>query len=406
MKVLLSEGASPSARHSAYLLGSAGHTIDICDPQRLCLARFSRFVHHCYRCPAFAARPAEYLEWIRGRIDDGGYDVLFPVHDQVLLLAKYRNRFLDVGLAVPSFESVRTVQSKPGFARKLEELGLPQPSFVLARTARELEPPWGFPCFVKTAYSTAGQGVWRVENRSELANTAERLAAVGCLNAEKEALVQQPGVGEMSVVQAVFQDGKLVGIHCYRTSGGGVGGSPHVRESVSHPVVVEHLQTLGRSLSWHGALHAEYFYESATRRVQFIELNPRIGETFNATLAGVNLCELMLQVSCGATIKQLQVSRPGVRSHNLMLRLLGVAEQGLGRRRVLSEMVSSLRRQNEYANSEEELMRMSDDLPSLLPTTWVALQLLALPGCARRIVHTAMQNVSLSEAAVREMIDM
>ena len=350
--------------------------------------------------------PAEYLEWIRGRIDDGGYDVLFPVHDQVLLLAKYRNRFLDVGLAVPSFESVRTVQSKPGFARKLEELGLPQPSFVLARTARELEPPWGFPCFVKTAYSTAGQGVWRVENRSELANTAERLAAVGCLNAEKEALVQQPGVGEMSVVQAVFQDGKLVGHsllshlwwRCRRKSPCPRKRQPSCRGRTPANV--------GRSLSWHGALHAEYFYESATRRVQFIELNPRIGETFNATLAGVNLCELMLQVSCGATIKQLQVSRPGVRSHNLMLRLLGVAEQGLGRRRVLSEMVSSLRRQNEYANSEEELMRMSDDLPSLLPTTWVALQLLALPGCARRIVHTAMQNVSLSEAAVREMIDM
>ena len=340
------------------------------------------------------------------RIADGDYDVLFPVHDQVFLLAKFRDRFANIGLAVPPFASVRTVQSKPGFARCLDELCLPQPAYQLARTAQELEPRWGFPCFVKAAYSTAGQGVWRAEDRSDLENAAARLTAAGYLNGEKEALVQQPGNGQMCVAQAVFQTGRLVGAHCYRTTSGGVGGSPYVRESVGHPVVIQHLQTLGQSLRWHGALHVEYFFDATNGSVQFIELNPRIGETLNATLAGVNLCELMLQVSRGIKIDELHVSRPGVRSHNLMLRLLGVAQQGLGRRRVLAEMAAAICRRNEYARSQEELMRIADDLPSVLPTAWIALQLLVSPSRVESIVQGAMKGVSLSEAAVQEMIDM
>jgi len=406
LTILLSEGASPSARHSAYILGASGHAVDVCDAQRLCLARFSRCVHRYHRCPAFVACPADWLQWMRKQIDRGGYDVLFPVHDQVYLLAKFRDRFRDVGLAVPPFEAVRTIQSKPAFARQLEKIGLPQPAYVLARTAKELEPPWGFPCFVKAAYSTAGQGVWFVKTPAELARAAEQLHARGNLNGEKEVIVQQPGRGELSVVQAVFQEGKLIGVHSYRTPGGGVGGSSYARESVSHPTVIEHLQTLGRKLSWHGALHAEYFYDTQGDKAEFIELNPRIGETLNAALAGVNLCDLMLKISLGESVNQLQVSRPGVRSHNLMLRLLGVAEQGLGRRRVLYEIIQSLQRRNEYAESEEELVRISDDLPSLLPTAWIALQLIAQPSRVRGIVRAAMQSVSLTEAAVREMDSM
>ena len=50
-RVLVSEGSSLSAREAITALGMAGHRVGVCDPDPLCLGRFSRFVTHYYRCP-------------------------------------------------------------------------------------------------------------------------------------------------------------------------------------------------------------------------------------------------------------------------------------------------------------------------------------------------------------------
>ena len=52
IRVLLSEGSSLSARHTISALGRRGYILDICDPNPLCLGRFSKFVRSFYRSPA------------------------------------------------------------------------------------------------------------------------------------------------------------------------------------------------------------------------------------------------------------------------------------------------------------------------------------------------------------------
>jgi hypothetical protein len=315
LKILLTEGSSVSARQTIYALAPLRPILDVYDPNpHFCLARASWYVRGCHRCPPFAADPSGYFRCLLDRLRAGRYDVLLPVHDQVYLLARFREALGGrVGLAVPEFEALAQVQSKVAFARLLDALGLPQPpSRVVAScdALRSLDPP----CYFKLPYGTAGRGVWHVRDAAEAERRASMFEREGLLGEGREILVQQPAPGTLCVAQSVFQQGRLVAAHTYRARGLGVGGSAWARVGVTHPVVLEHLRRLGGHLRWHGALMLDYFHDDATGRPSYIEANPRIGETMNATLSGVNLCALLVEVSLGRHVASLPPGRDGVRT--------------------------------------------------------------------------------------------
>jgi hypothetical protein len=402
LRILLSEGSSTSARQTLYALGRAGHVLDLCDPQALCLGRFSRYVRAWHRCPPFAADPGGYLGFLEGRLRRGRYDVLFPVHDQVYLLARCRERLARyAGLAVPDFAAVEQVQSKAAFVRLLRALGLPHPPTEVAAGLGGLRRPWAYPFYLKLAYGTAGRGVWLVRDAAELARVAAALPALGVRADGPELLVQQPARGTFCVAQAVFRRGALLAAHCYRSRASGVGGSARARESVCHAVVAEHLTRLGARLAWHGALHLEYFHDPDTGEVSYIEANPRIGETLNATLSGTNLCELLVSVSLDRPAPWPAPSLPGVRTHSLLSGLLAAAEGGAGRAALLAELWQAWTGRGVYRGGQDELTRPGEDPTSLLPALAVTLQLLAAPGRARRLIGQAVENYALTDAAAR-----
>src|SRR5260370_38102067 len=77
LRILLSEGSSLSARQAITVLGLAGHWIEICDSDPLCIGRFSRFVRRWHRCPGLGVDPEGYLAFVLDRTGNGGFDVLF-----------------------------------------------------------------------------------------------------------------------------------------------------------------------------------------------------------------------------------------------------------------------------------------------------------------------------------------
>src|SRR4051812_21493723 len=86
LRVLLSEGASTSAREAITILGITGHLVEVCDPDAHCLARFSRFVSRFHRCPGLARDPAGFLTFIETLLKAQRFDVLLPIHEQGFLL--------------------------------------------------------------------------------------------------------------------------------------------------------------------------------------------------------------------------------------------------------------------------------------------------------------------------------
>jgi len=174
------------------------------------------------------------------------------------------------------------------------------------------------------------------------------------------------------------------------------------RVSATHRDVQSHLQTLGQHLDWHGAVFLDYFYD-ADQGPQYIEANPRIGETVNATLSGVNLCEQLIRVSAGEPVEPLPLGRTGVRSHSGFMILMAAAKEGATRRDLIRESWACLTNKGLYRSSEDELTRPRQDWLSLLPATATTLQLLVHPGRAKRLVNKAVENYSLPDAMVRKI---
>jgi predicted ATP-grasp superfamily ATP-dependent carboligase len=381
MRILLSEGASTSAREAITALGLRGHHLEVCDPDPHCLGRFSRFVREFHRCPPLGTDPQGYLAFILDRISSGQFDVLLPIHEQGLLFAKARARIArHVAVALPSFESYVRAHNKLGFSQILSELDLPQPATRVVAGAKELMAAKRLPMVLKTPVGTASRGTWIVNDDAQLQKAVAEIEAIDGFG---ESLIVQDVVhGDHQQCQAVFADGRLVASHAYRQIARGAGGGTAIKESVNHPIVRGHLVRIGEYLRWHGALSLDYIVDQASGTPYYFDCNPRLVEPMNAVFAGLDLVDVLLQVSRGETAISAAGSNSGVRTHLALQALFGCAARDESRLSVLRECWKLLARRDPYAGSREELTPVTVDWMSFVPPTVSALWLLATPSAA------------------------
>jgi predicted ATP-grasp superfamily ATP-dependent carboligase len=406
VSVLLSEGSSLSSRQTISALGPLGYQLDVCDSNSFCLGRFSRFARHFYRCSAWVENAEHYLKLIFKRLELGRYDVLLPVHDQAFLFSAVRDQLASkVGIALTEFRNFALLQSKATFAQLLESLGLPHPPTWLIQSPSQLEAMDKFPYYVKAPYSTAGRGVWRINNAEERSAATGALRKQGLFHGTTDIVVQGVAEGLLSQAQAVFEHGRLIAVHCTSQQAEGIGGSQSARLSVNHPTVRMHLEKLGNHLRWHGALALDYFFDSATGQPNYIEANPRLVEPMNAALSGVNLAEILVRLSLGESFKEapVKIGRIGVRSHSIMATLLGLAARGGSRCQLLTEASSAVFKRGVYKGSQEDLTPITKDWQSLIPLVFVGLQLLISPARARHIAGHAVSTYALTQEAVEKI---
>jgi hypothetical protein len=372
MRVLLSEGASTSARQAITALGLNGHDIEVCDPNPLCLGRFSRFVSRFHRCPGLAADPRGYLSFILDRIAGERFDVLLPIHEQGFLFARMHEQILPhVAVALPSFDSYERAHSKIGFSRLLSELDLPQPGTRFVASAEEILRIESFPFVLKAAIGTASRGTWVINNRGELQAATDELQRSGAL--AESVLVQELAAGHVEHAQAVFCQGVLVGFHGYRQLSRGAGGGDAAKISVLRPTVRSHMARVGEHLRWHGALSLDYILQGTVPL--YIDCNPRLVEPMSAFLAGLDLTDPLLRVSRGDRISSATGSQQGVRT-------LGSAMRDQRRSSLLRECWLLLTNRGAYRASREELTPVRWDWLSVIPLIVAALWLLVRPAAA------------------------
>jgi predicted ATP-grasp superfamily ATP-dependent carboligase len=409
LSILMTEGSSISARQALYALGPH-HTIDILDPASLCQCRFSRFVRRWYRCPSYATDPCGYLAFLHERLKTGRYDVLFPPHEEVYLLSRVRDALArQVALAVPEFNAVTQLFSKLNFLALVNELQLPHPEAAIITDRAELDRWSDFPRFVKLDMGTAGQGVKLVHDRGELQSALRLFEERGVWQNGTPLILQRPAEGHQTVARAVFNQGQLVAVDMNEMRLCGVGGSAVARKSCYYPAVVDDLRRIGTRLNWHGPLFLDFFRNEATGAPSYIEANPRIGDTANATLSGINLCQSVLDVAMGkatlldqSEIQNPKSGIPPVRSHQGFLILMSRALVGANRRALVGEMWRQLRGSGLYEHSHEEMTRPKQDWLSTIPYAWIAGQLLASPKRAAKLVRGTVDNYALTaEAAQR-----
>jgi predicted ATP-grasp superfamily ATP-dependent carboligase len=405
LRVLVSEGNSTSAREAITILGLAGHFVEVCDPSRYCLARFSRFVRKFHHCPPMRDDPAGFLRFIEELLAKRHFDVLLPIHEQGFLFARVRQRLeRQVALALPGFESYRIVHGKAGFSRRLDALGLPQPATRIVKSTDELRDAVKFPCVVKTSVGTASRGVWLVRNEADLEGAVQELRALGAIANDTfadEMLVQEFVAGATEKAQAVFCRGKLIGFHAYRQIAAGAGGGEAIKQSVSRRQIRDFVTRIGESLAWHGALSVDCVLGDDDATPRFIDCNPRLVEPMSAYLAGIDLVALLLGVSCGETPAVAGEGRVGVRTHLAMQVLLGCASRGGTRRDILRESWRMLTGSGPYAESVEELTPVRLDWISAVPLAMTAMLLLVAPKRANVLARSGWGSHLLDPGSIR-----
>ncbi|MPZ40352.1 MAG: hypothetical protein GEU95_20300 [Rhizobiales bacterium] len=399
MRILLSEGASTSAREAITALGLRGHHVEVCDPDPHCLGRFSRFVRKFHRCPPLGADPQGYLAFILELISGRQFDVLLPIHEQGLLLARARTQIArHVAVALPSFDSYLRAHNKLGFSEILSELGLPQPATRVVGKVKQLLEVKRFPMVLKTPVGTASRGTWIVTDDAQLKNAVSEIEAV---NGFADGLVVQDlVVGESQQSQAVFANGRLVASHAYRQIARGAGGGTSIKESLVNPTVRAHLARIGEYLHWHGALSVDYIVDR-TGTPQYFDCNPRLVEPMSAVFAGLDLVNVLLQVSRGETITTVPDSTTGVRTHIAMQALLGCAAHEASRLSVVREAWRLLVKHDPYARSREELTPVTIDWMSFVPPTITALWLLVTPAAAHYLPKKGWGAQLLTPQSIR-----
>jgi predicted ATP-grasp superfamily ATP-dependent carboligase len=402
VRVLLSEGASTSAREAITALGLAGYHVEVCDPDPRCLGRFSSFVRRFHRCPGLRIDPQAFLAFILDRVSSGQVDVLLPIHEQGYLFAKVQDRLAPlVAVALPSFESYRQAHSKVGFSRLLSELDIPQPETRLIADLRDLAGLAGFPVVLKAPVGTASRGTWLISSAAELEAARREVVTEGPF--DEPYLLQEVVPGPVEHAQAVFDRGRLLAAHAYRQVSRGAGGGPAIKESVDRPQVRSHLARIGERLHWHGALSVDYILDEREHMPRFIDCNPRLVEPMSAWLAGLDLADLLVRVSRGEAIEPVPGSRKGVRTHLAMQALFGCAIRGGSRGDICREGWRLLTGRGPYRESREELTPARLDWPSVLPLVAAAAWLVIDPGAARSLPRTGWGAHLLGPSAMRKI---
>jgi biotin carboxylase len=364
VRILLTEGAGLTSRQVATRLDQLGHEVSAAVSDPVCLARFTRHVHALLPVPEFGRQPLAWFEQLLVVAERAGIDVIFPTQEQVAVLSHQLPRLQQAGLvtAVPPFAALRRVQDKVSARRTLSELGLAQPPSVVIRNPAEAADWNSFPAYVKAPVGTGSTGVRRVVDRSDMGAAIRGFLAQGALD-DGGVLIQQVVEGTFVMAQSVFEAGALVAFHANERLREGANGSASVKASLEVPRLREDLARLGQALRWHGALSVDAIVVNG--RPFIIDVNARLVEPANALASGTDLVSALLGVAIGAPVTPAPPSRVGVRTHQLLMGILGAAQRTGLRRRVLAEVGRGVFGRGHYANSTEELLPRSGDWRTL-----------------------------------------
>ena len=392
MVVLLSEGASLTARETLTVLGASGRRADVLSNRTMTIARFSRWTRHCLAAPAPSRDPLGYLAEVSRLIISGRYEAVLPTHEQAWLFAAGRHLLPDgAPIAVAPAAAFDRVQGKLDFARLCDQLGIPQPRWW---PVAERPPDLPYPHWVKAQYGTAGRSVRRVVDARHEQEAIRELSGPG-----DPLMGQVPAAGQYGQVQALFERGRLIAVHASVQIGTGAGGSAAARLSVDHPLVREYAERIGAELAWHGGLTLDYFHTDG--QPQFIECNPRTVEPGNAAAAGVDLPALTIALSSGRpSPAQPVVGRAGVRTRSALALALGAAERENSRLAVARVLASCALSRGDLGRAVEVLTPVRRDRMSLIPIAVTAGRLLARPGDAGRIAAAAVDDYAISPSVI------
>jgi len=182
----------------------------------------------------------------------------------------------------------------------------------------------------------------------------------------------------------------------------GANGSAAAKSSVNAPLLRRELARLGQALEWHGALSVDAIV--ADGRPSIIDVNPRLVEPGNALAAGTDMVGALLAVATGTAVAPTPPPEVGVRTHQLLMALLGAAQRTRPRRSVLGEVLRASLHRGVYAHSKEELLPWRGDWRTVVLPMAVVVATLVNPQLWRFFTDGAVSHYALTPEGWRQLV--
>jgi len=135
-----------------------------------------------------------------------------------------------------------------------------------------------------------------------------------------------------------------------------------------------------------------------------IDINPRLVEPVNAFFAGVDLVDAMLNLAAGEEVRVQPIRRAGVMSRQLLLSILGTAEQTGSRRAILREAIDAVLLRGPYLGSREELTPIAGDVIAAVPVLAAFAATAVHPSLWRKFHRGAVGTYAVTPQAWKDIV--
>jgi biotin carboxylase len=238
-------------------------------------------------------------------------DTIFPSYDPlVYVFAKNRDRFKDVLIPVPPFETLLTPLDKYRTIQAAQQAGFPYPkTYVPERAAdvdaitRDLAPPW----VLKRRFTVGGEGM------AFFTDAAALREAIGKIrDPHSMPMIQEyvPGRERQHFYVVADRDSEIKALLCPRIVRYGgrlyADTTGAVESAVAHPFVPV-VKKLVRDMGWQGGLTLQTKVDIRDGLPKLLEMNPRLGlRLWFRTELGCNEPLMCLRIARGQEVAEHQ----------------------------------------------------------------------------------------------------
>jgi biotin carboxylase len=236
-------------------------------------------------------------------------DTIFPSYDPlVYVFAKNRDRFKDIVIPVPSFETLLTPLDKFRTIEAARRAGFPCPrTYVpeseadVVRITREVDPPW----VLKRRFTAGGEGM------AFFTDVAPLREAIGKVrDPHSMPMIQEyvPGRERQHFYVVADRDSEIKALLCPRVVRYGnrlySDTSAAVESAVDHPLLPV-VRKLVRDMEWRGALTLQAKVDIRDGEPKLLEMNPRLGlRLWFRTELGCNEPLMCLSIARGEEVPE------------------------------------------------------------------------------------------------------
>jgi len=327
-KVLVLDGMWNKSLAAVRSFGERGFSVTVGESTRLCTSMFSRYATRRVVYPSVSTRPVEFLEWLRGELEEWDYDLVLPTEYATQLLISEEASFISRGVGFPFPEPglMKRVHDKGWLMQYALDKGLPVPKTWLVEGGVEaiasLIEEVSFPAVIKPTKSSGSRGIVYINNKDEFIQACHKVhEKYPCPIVQEYIPPCTEGTGGFGVgVLFNFRHEPRAAFVYKRLREYPVSGGPSTfRESVEYDELKEMAINLLTELKWVGPAMVEFKIDPRDGKPLLLEINPRLwGSLRLATLAGVDFPYLIWKLATEGDVEPVMRYRTGVKCRWLL----------------------------------------------------------------------------------------